>query len=169
MTKEAQKLIDKISNAFAGVRLEDGISLNMTEYHDAGGLFPEYAKKAESDERNDWSIIPEETLEKFTVTFSFTDLKGFRFYIPAYMIYTIRNYKSSDSIISDFTIYAIDPSHYLFESTSFHNWFTQDQVTAMTEFLEFAIQSEDWLDETVAIRNLKQIKEAQPPLTPNNH
>ena len=138
MTKEAQKLIDKISNAFAGVRLEDGISLNMTEYHDAGGLFPEYAKKAESDERNDWSII------------------------PAYMIYTIRNYKSSDSIISDFTIYAIDPSHYLFESTSFHNWFTQDQVTAMTEFLEFAIQSEDWLDETVAIRNLKQIKEAQP-------
>lgn len=77
MTVQEQELIDQIHRAFEGVRLDDGISLNMTQYYDSFESEPEIKRKAQNDERNDWTAIPHETLEQFTVTFSFTDLKGF--------------------------------------------------------------------------------------------
>ena len=161
MTKEEQELLDQIHHAFAGVILEDGTSLNMTEYYDSGGSRPEYAERAKDDERDDWTAIPDETLEQFIVAFSFTDLKGFRFYIPAYMTWTVRNFRKSGSIIADYTTYAIDPDHYLFEVVPFFKWFTQEQIAAMIEFLEFASRNEDVLDGEVARQNLTKIKEAQ--------
>lgn len=161
MTAEEQELIDRIRVAFAGVTLEDGISLNMTEYNDSGGCMPKFKEKASDDERIDWQAIPDMTLEQFTVTFSFTDLKGFRFYIPAYMIWTIRNHRTSDSIIGDFAIYAIDPSHYLFRTIPFLQWFTVDQVEAMAAFLEYVVQSDASLDVQVARENLFKIRKAQ--------
>ena len=161
MTADEQELIDKIRAAFAGVKLEDGISLNMTEYNDSGGCMPEFKEKASDDERVDWQAIPDKTLEQFTVTFSFTDLKGFRFYIPAYMIWTIRNHKTSDSIIGCFAIYAIDPFRYLFKTISFLRWFTADQVEAMAAFLQYAVKSDGPLDDKVAGENLFKIRNAQ--------
>ncbi|NQU49751.1 MAG: hypothetical protein HQ519_13955 [Planctomycetes bacterium] len=158
LTSEEREILGQIDQAFAGVRLEDGISLNMTEYYDSGGCRPEYEVKAKDDEREDWSSIPDQTLEQFTVTFSFTDLKGFRFYVPAYMKWAIRNHRTSDSIIADFTIYAIDPAHYLFKETSFVDWFSDEQVAVMVRFLEFGIQSDGWLDGKVAKSNLKKIR-----------
>ena len=152
------KLIQKIQIAFKNVKLEDGVSLNMTEYKDSSGSIPEYKEKSLLDERNDWSAIPDSTLEQFTVTFSFTDLKGFRFYIPAYMIWTIKNFDKSNSIIGNFTIYAIDPNHYIFDKTSFTDWFTREQITVMCSFLEFALQQNNMLDERVASQNLEEIR-----------
>jgi hypothetical protein len=161
MSVDKQKLIDKINHAFSGVRLEDGTSLNMTEYNDSGGYVTEFMDKAKHDEREDWTSIPDETLEQFTVTFSFTDLKGFRFYIAAYMIWTLRNHHISNSIIADNTIYAIDPSHYLFESMPFRGWFTHDQISAMVEFLEYAIENDGSLDGKVARQNLAKIRKSK--------
>ncbi len=156
-SKEAG-LIALIEDGFSGVSLEDGISLNMTEYHDSGGCAPEYAKRAEGDERGDWRSIANETIENFTVTFSFTDLKGFRFYIPAYMIWTLRNHGISDSIVADNTIYAIDPEHYLFRDNGFESWFTEKQINAMLQFLEYCIEESDSLDGEVARKNLDKIR-----------
>jgi len=113
MTDDEKRLIATIHQAFADVTLEDGTSLNMTEYNDSGGCRPEFKEKAKDDERHNWAAIFDPVLEQYTVTFSFTDLKGFRFYIPAYMIWAIKNHKTSDSIIADFTIDAITPDHYL--------------------------------------------------------
>ncbi len=161
MTIEEQELIAKIRAAFSGIRLEDGISLNMTEYHDSSGCMPEFKEKASGDENVDWQSIPDETLERFTVTFSFTDLKGYRFYIPAYMIWAIRNHRISDSIIADFTIYAIDPSGHQFKSVPFLRWFTRSQVDAMTGFLEYAVQNSDTLDGRVAMENLNKLRNAR--------
>jgi hypothetical protein len=161
MTAEEQELIERIRAAFAGVTLEDGISLNMTEYNDSGGSMPEFKEKASDDERVDWQAIPDKTLEQFTVTFSFTDSKGFRFYMPAYMIWAIRNHRTSDSIIGDFAIYALDPSKYLFQTIPFLRWFTADQVESMTAFLEYAVQSDGSLDDRVARENLLKIRKAQ--------
>jgi len=166
MTDEEQKLIELIHRAFDGVRLDDGESLNMTEYNDSGGCQPEFKEKAKHDERDNWTAISDETLEQFTVTFSFTDLKGFRFYIPAYMIWAIRHHRTSDSIIADHTVYAIDPTHYLFETIPFWQWFTRDQVAAMTQFLEYAVRNDNSLDGKVARENLAKIKEAQPTTPP---
>ena len=143
LTDEEQALIYEIEAAFDGVRLEDGVSLNMTEYYDSGGSAPKYAELAKSDEREDWRRISDETLEKFTVTFSFTDLKGFRFYIPAYMRWCVRNYRTSSCIIGDHTIYALKPTHYTFAKTSFQEWFTERQFAAILHFLKFAAENGD--------------------------
>ena len=135
MKSTEHPLIQEIIDAFKDVHLEDGISLNMTEYHDSGGCMPEFKKKAKTDERKHWYKIDDDTLESFTVTFSFTDLKGFRFYLPAYMIYTIRNHEISDSIITDFTIYALDPNHYIFDETTMKDFFYRKTVQLYYQFL----------------------------------
>jgi hypothetical protein len=133
----------------------------MTEYNDSGGYMTGFMEKAKHDERDDWASIPDETLEQFTATFSFTDLKGFRFHIPAYMDWTVRNHRISHSIIADNTIYAIDPSHYLFESTAFREWFTHEQINAMISFLEYAIANDDSLDGKVARHNLAKVRQTE--------
>jgi len=154
---EVEQLIVQIRDAFDGVVLGDGISFNMTEYYDSGGCGEEYRIAAAHDERVDWRAIPGSTLEQFTVTFSFTDLEGFRFYIPAYMTWTALNFRRSDSIISDFTIYAIDPHHYLFEETPMNEYFTKAQMDVLIAFLQFCTENEDWLDVRQAEGNLKRL------------
>ena len=89
-------------------------------------------------------------------------ITGFRFYIPAYKAWAVRNHPSSDSIIANFTIYPIDPFHYLFKNISFWKWFTEEQIVALTKFLEFAVRNEDALDAVEARNNLARIKEGQP-------
>ncbi len=154
-----EELIAEIDSAFVGVRLEDGVSLNMTEYNDSGGSASQYAEKAKFDERDDWHRLDDKTLEDFTVVFSFTDLKGFRFYIAPYMIWALRNHRISTSIICDNTIYAIHPDHYLFEEIPFTSWFTGPQVAAMAKFLEYCCDHDDTMDGTVAAQNLAKLRD----------
>lgn len=158
MTEDESALVEAIESAFADVRLGEGISLNMTEYYDSGGSMPEYEERAQGDEREDWRRIPDGTLEQFTVTFSFTDLEGFRFYIPAYMRWTVRNHRTSDSIIGDNTIYALTPHHFLFEKTSFRDWFTERQFAVILRFLEFAVENYNTLDARLAERYLRRFR-----------
>lgn len=162
------ELIDQIHRAFSGVKLEDGVSLNMTEYFDSGGLMPQYELDAKGDEREEWAAIPDETLEQFTVTFSFTDLKGYRFYIPAYMSWFIRNHRTSNSILVEKPIYAIDPTSYQFDKIPFLDWFTGDQIAVMKKFLEYAAADDDeWARENLAkIASAQQNAAGQPATRP---
>jgi len=153
-----EALVAQIEAAFENVQLEDSVSLHLAEFHDSGGSKPRLAILAETDERLDWHRVITPALESFQVTFSFTDLKGFRFYIPAYMIWTVRNHRTSSSIISDFTIYAIDPDHHLFEDTPFVRWFTPSQIAAMDAFLEHCVANSDSVDGDIALENLRKIR-----------
>ena len=152
-------MIKQIKTAFDGVRLEDGESLNMTEYFDSGGTVEAFREKAKFDERLDWAAIPDETLEHFTVTFPFTDLKGYRFYIPAYMIYNVRNHETSNSIITEFTIYALNIDCHQFKDSPFVEFFTNAQLEAICSFLEWESRNEGGLGD--ATTNLRKIREAQ--------
>lgn len=158
MTTTAEDdLIAQIAAAFDKVQLDDGVSLNMAEFNDSGGSAAHFAEQAKSDERVDWHRVITPALEAFTVTFCFTDLKGFRFYIPAYMIWTIRNHRISNSIITDNTIYAIDPDRYLFREIAFTKWFSPRQVAAMIAFLEYCVVNNDSVDGEIAAENLRKI------------
>lgn len=156
---QEEKLIERIQSAFSNVKLEDGVSLNMTKYNDSGGSSQEYLTEAIVDERNDWQAISDETLEQFNVTFSFTDVKGFRFYLPAYMIWTIKNHAISDNIIADFTIYALKPDHHVFKQAKvdFYDWFTAEQLDSIIAFLKFCTKNYETLDSLVARENLEEI------------
>lgn len=158
---DPERLIAQIEEAFAGVTLEYGLSLNECEYADSGGRAKEYLERAKQDERGDWHKVINDDLTNYHVTFSFTDLKGFRFYLPAYMIWTIRNPGTTD-IIADFTIYACDPDHHRFEDTPFTTFFNAKQLEAIIAFLTFCIETceeEDCpLDADVARLNLRKIE-----------
>jgi len=81
---------DLIREAFAGVRLEDGVGLT-----EARGLDDYVDKKTleacrRDDERDDWSVISAEKLQRYCDTLSFFDPKGMRFHLPAFMIAELR-------------------------------------------------------------------------------
>ena len=84
-------LSESIRNTFKGVTLEDGVGLK-----EAQGL-DEYADEAtrkkyrEEDEKNDWSLIPVEKLERFHDSMSFFDPKGMRFHLPAFLIAQLKS------------------------------------------------------------------------------
>ena len=152
------ELIEMIENAFDGVVLGTGESLNLTEYADSSGCAPEYAELAKRDERIDWRAIPDSVLEQFRVTFCFTDLLGYRFYAAPYMIWTIKNHRDSDSFIADATIYAMDPSSCQFSKKRFSDWFTSEQTQAILAFLDYCADNGDSLDDRVAVDNAISIR-----------
>lgn len=129
----------------------------MTEYLDSAGCAPAYASLVRKDETEDWHKIDGKTLESFTVTFSFTDLKGYRFYLPAYMIWAVKKLWSG-SIIIDHMIYSINPKSHQFEAVPFMEWFTREQVMAMVMFLEFYITNSDEIAGRLPRQNLQMIR-----------
>jgi hypothetical protein len=155
---DSTELIQAIREAFRGVKLEDGVSLNMTEYNDSGGSEKIFKQLAVDDERDDWRAIDEKTLEKFTVTFSFTDWKGFRFYLPAYMIYAI-THPESTSIIGDHTVYSLNPGSILkLYGRAVDQILNRQQLEACVQFLQFCGgDSDDGIDRT-AFTNLNRMK-----------
>lgn len=156
MGKIVDDLIDRIQKAFGGIKLADGISLNMTEYYDSYESMPEYLEKAKFDERCDWTAIPGNTLEKFTVTFCFTDAAGFRFYLPAYMIHALRNPETCD----DTVIYALNIDYHTFNEMVLNNVFTHEQMSCIVGFLEYCSSDDADYDATVAKANLAKLKKA---------
>jgi len=158
----ADELSTRIFDAFAGVRLDGGVSLIEAEYADNYEIAPDNLIARE--EKDDWTRIIDDRLCEFTVTFCFTDYRGFRFYIAPYMIWTLRNYKTSDAIISDFTIYAIETDRYMFSEHPFAEVFTIEQVKCMRDFLLFACENEDHLDARVARLNLSRLLQSFPDI-----
>ncbi|CAB9509518.1 expressed unknown protein [Seminavis robusta] len=167
LTVEQEALIAQIQEAFKGVQLEDdGTSLQQTELLDAG-RDPSDLEGLPTDERDDWTAILDRTLEDFGVVFSFTDKKGYKFYLPAYMIWTIRHHPSTEylekratqALNVDAAIYALNPDTYQFESVSFVKWFSTLQIQAIIKFLEYSTRHES-LDIGTAELNLEKIQKA---------
>ena len=88
-----------------------------------------------------------------------TDLLGYRFYLPAYMRWTIKNHRQSDNIIADFTIYALDPNNRPFTETRIVDWLTKNQIDANLAFLFFCTLNDDSLDAQAAMKNTLAIRE----------
>ena len=144
------EFIRTIREAFRDAKLEDGDSLNMTEYNDSSGSVERFKQLAVNDERDNWQKIDDKTLEQFTVTFSFTNWKGFRFYLPAYMIWGI-SHPESDSIIGWNTIYALDPDRILdLYGRAVDKILSKDQIKAVVQFLQHCVARPDHYDADAA-------------------
>jgi hypothetical protein len=158
------ELIREIQEAFQGVKLENGVSLNMAACIDSGGYNAEqFMRLAKDDERNNWQIIDDKTLGKFSHVFSFTDWKGFRFYLPAYMISTIKH--PDGPVNHDFTIYALDPNSIskLYKKP-FAEILNKQQIKAVVNFLEYCVEVLGWknCDAKSAATNLKRMRKYLP-------
>lgn len=160
---EKEQLLVSIEQAFRDVRLEDGISISIAEYRDAGGSEPRFLELAKSDEREDWRRLGDLLLDEHDVTLSFTNPKGLRFYLPAYMGYAIRSNDwpegCAPSGSAGSAIYAADPEHYAYKEVPIEECFTAEQLSAIMKFLEYCTKQNRYLDGDVAERNLRKIKE----------
>ena len=81
-----EMLCQEIREAFSGVKLGDGIGLEQAQgiddYDDAATC----ARYRAQDEKDDWSRIPVEKLNRCNSSLSFFDAEGMRFHLPAYLL-----------------------------------------------------------------------------------
>ncbi len=110
MTDKAQQIVETIERAFAGVQLEEGISLGEAIVLDDYGSDEDRALARSHDELHDWRNISDETIACSSVGLSFLDAKGIRFYLPAFMRFALRHYQHSDSASISYIIYTLDCS-----------------------------------------------------------
>ncbi len=134
-----ERLIEEIRQAFAGVSREDGITLHEANVIDLYGSDVERAAARRLDRDERWEDVPDDLIESHPSILTFLDAKGFRYYLPAYMVWALRNL-GSDSLSVDFTIYALSPSRL----PGFRRWslerygiFNSGQATAICRFLRF--------------------------------
>jgi hypothetical protein len=159
MNRTPEKLIVEIEKAFHEVKLGGGISLNMTEYLDSYRTNEKFAKLAKQDERNDWTKISDAVLEQFTVTFCFTDEQGFRFYLPAYMRWSLNN-PESDNFIGDHTIYALNTKTIEeLQNKKITEILNDEQTEVIVKFLNWCVfDNSDNCDSEVAMKNLQSLE-----------
>jgi Family of unknown function (DUF6714) len=85
-------LIAEIEAAFAGVSREDGTTLHEAEAMDDRESEEEQRVARRLDRESRWQDVPEEEIEARCSALSFLDAKGFRYYIPAFMIHGLRHW-----------------------------------------------------------------------------
>lgn len=106
---QKEYLIQVIEKAFAGVELEDGVSLHQTIEIDNYGHIDEVTRaNIKSDERKDWKkLLDFPALGEIHGIggLSFYDAKGLRFHLPAYMCLVVQHPEGevADSLIFHLT------------------------------------------------------------------
>ncbi len=154
-------LIQQITTAFSEVTREDGTSLHearaIDDYEGEEGRAT--ARLKDTDTR--WQDVSDKLIEYFSDVLSFFDAKGFRYYIPAYMIWSLKNYQTSQSWSVDSTIYAFLIYKYdkFPDYDPYHRFrlLNEEQSKAIANFLKFmANYCDDWVDASSANKALSE-------------
>lgn len=136
---DKHNLIKKIRIVFADVRREDGISLMQAEAIDNFET-PEQIEKARIEDKDScWWDIDDKKLESHPVM-AHMDAKGFRYYLPAFMTWSLLNYEISDAFTVDSTIYILSPTHKdkLWDHYMMHySLFTGEEKKVIVDFLQY--------------------------------
>lgn len=105
----AEAAAQGISDAFAGVR-RGRITLHQAQAMDCYGSRWERrcARKQDADRR--WEDIPATYIEDCPNALPYLDAASWRYYVPAYMLWVLRQPVGSDSLIIDFTISSLNNS-----------------------------------------------------------
>ena len=129
-----EAIIEKIEHAFKGVTAIGGASIADCIIAHGYGC-PESIKEAVGkEERRDWHKIKDEWIEEYANVFCFANDIGAKFLLAPYMIWVVRNAKSSNSCSIDFTIYNLDS---IDKKESFAALLTDNQKGAIRDFLSF--------------------------------
>lgn len=131
-------LIREITEVFDGVRREDGVTLHETEAIDDYASAAERGRSRAKDREKRWQDVPDEDLSTHD-GFAFFDPKGFRYYLPAYLVWYVKYFDSCDSDTFPSVIHSlgggsresIGSYKQLFEV------FTQAERRVIARFLEF--------------------------------
>ena len=142
-------LIEEIISAFDGVAREDGVTLHEAMALDNYGGPEERRKARAQDTESRWQDVPDEDIRSSDAVLNFLDPKGFRYYIPAFLVWYLTyldnedpDFWSNNFDSVDFQLEAgrtgdID-DHYLSKFT----FLTPTQSKAIAHFLVFLAERE---------------------------
>jgi hypothetical protein len=126
--EERIALVQDINDAFRDVELGDGVSLHEADVIDGYGTMDERKKARLLDAEKSWQGISEDKLWQFQWgPFSFMNEKGKRFYLPAFMTYSL---KKGDA--GQHALFCIEH----LEANEMHV-FTLDQLRVMVRYALF--------------------------------
>lgn len=126
------ELISRIEKAFAGVVLSDGVTLHEAAALEGYASEIECAEARRLDAGRNWQDLTDEEIQQCGDVLSFLDELGLRFYLPAYMIWTIKHYEVSDLLTSHVICIIRDLRAELF---------TLDQCQAIQAYLNFLCEA----------------------------
>ena len=143
-------LIEEITAAFDGVSREQGVTLHEATVIDDYGSLEERALARTQDTEDKWQNVPDEDIRFTDAVLSSLDPKGFHYYIPAYVVWYLRNIDNEDpefwSNTFDSIIFHLSAGvhgdigeYYL----SKFKLFTPEQAKAIAHFLVFLAERED--------------------------
>ena len=144
--REAEGIIAEIHRAFADVSREDGVTLQEALVIDEYGSAEERLAARERDTDRRWEDVPEHMIGEHDSVLCFMDPKGFRYYLPAYMVWSLRNYETSETWSHNHPICSLALS----DSDSPRKWeierfvlFDEEQARAIYRFLHFMAQRDE--------------------------
>jgi len=148
------EIIQSIESAFAGVPRGE-LTLHQAEVIDSDSTEEAQLKARSLDQESTWDQVPDEDLEDCTAALCHLDPQSWKYYLPAYMIWALRNYQHSDSIMLDFTIYSLklsDDDKVLSEyDMQRFRLLDEAQSATVCKFLNFMAQQPEFVDEIIAM------------------
>ena len=129
---EVARIVELINRAFDGVP-RGKMTMREAEVVDSTGTAAERRAARALDTEARWQDIPDELTEVCCNAMSFFDPESWRYYLPVYMCWTLRSYRTSDWITSDFTIYHLGYSDA--RALERNATLSQTQAAAVFEFL----------------------------------
>ena len=133
MNKE--NVLKEIRSAFSGVSLCNGIGLWEAQAIDDYESKEAQDRNREKDEKEDWSLLSSEDLQRCHSSLSFFDADGMRFHLPAYIVASIDN-QVDDPIFS--------LTHLSDYSKSQLTTLNQVQRRAIAAYLKWCLEKEEY-------------------------
>jgi len=142
----AEGIIGEIRRAFGAVSRAEGVTLHEALVIDNYGSDSERSAARELDTDRRWEDVPDQLIEENDSALCFVDPKGFRYYLPAYIVWSLRNYETSGTFSHNHPICCLALS----ESGSMRRWdlerfevFNDEQARAICKFLRFMAQRDE--------------------------
>jgi len=134
-SSEALKVIKEIHTAFESVKIDGGVTLHETEILDIGGTNQELINAKKKDIDNFWFEVKDEWIESIRGVggLCFLDELGFRYYLPAYMVWFVCKSESSESDAGDALLFLLGNT----KRYKFDELFNHHQKFTIAKFLKY--------------------------------
>jgi len=132
-------LIAEITTAFDGVAREDGVSLRESRVIDNYGCNEERAEARLLDTDTRWQDVSDADMQRYDAVLTFSDAKGFRYYLPAYMLRDLRLFVHPKYGISSDTLDYLDLPRHDYK-LKHYSLLTPPQGKAVCHFLKFIVK-----------------------------
>jgi hypothetical protein len=144
MNKE--DVISQINEAFDGVEQPQEITLHVAEAHDDYDYNNNHTHR-KKDFFGRWQDVPWEHIRACQNALSYLEKVGMRFYLPAYMVWYIRNYEKEGEVFTDHALYSLDPHLNDEKLSQYHkdrfSLFDRVQLRACAQFVRFCAEDSD--------------------------